>query len=131
MDLDHHHNDGCQPVVSCVCGMLFSGGFVDELWAPGSTRESCFVSIGRDLDKMALIDRVVSCRCSEVLRFSVGEKVLANVRSHPKARPDGYKCGRIIKQWDEGNATRIELQDDDKTNVRVAVDEDEFVKAMP
>lgn len=36
-------------------GMLFSGGFVDEEWAPGQPRESCFVFIGRDLDKEALI----------------------------------------------------------------------------
>jgi len=112
-------------------GMLFNGGFVDDLWDPGSTRESCFVFIGRDLDKKALIDGIMSCRCSEVLRFSVGDKVLANVGSHPKARPDGYTCGHILKQWDEGNAYRIELQDDDKTNVWGPVDEDEFVKAMP
>ena len=111
--------------------MLFSGGFADEYWTPGAKRENCFVFIGRDLDKKTLIDGFTQCKCSDVLRFAVGDMVLANVGAHPNAGADGYTPGKIIKQWDEGNAYRIELQDDAKTNVWGPVDEDTFVKAMP
>jgi len=112
-------------------GMLFSGGFADELWAPGQKRENCFVFIGRDLDKKFLIDGFMACKCSDKLRFAVGDMVLANVGEHPNALADGYTPGKILKLWDEGNAYRIELQDDAKTNVWGPIDEDTFVKAMP
>ena len=114
-------------------GMLFSGDFVDEEWAQGEKRENCFVFIGRDLDKKALIDGFLACKCSDVLRFSVGDTVLANVgpEGSPIADADGYALGKIVKQWDEGNAYLIELQDDDKTQVWGPIDEDSFVMAGP
>ena len=112
-------------------GMLFSGGFVDELWPEGQPRENCFVFIGRDLDKKALIDGFMACKCSDALRFAVGDKVLANVGPHPLAGPDGYTPGKILLQWDEGNAYRIELADEAKTNVWGPIDEDGFVKPVP
>merc|ERR1712031_118302 len=55
-------------------GMLFSGGFSDAEWAPGEKRECRFVFIGRDLDKAALMDGFMGCKCSEELRFTVGSK---------------------------------------------------------
>jgi len=113
-------------------GMLFSGGFVDAEWAPGEKRECRFVFIGRDLDKKALLDGFMACQCSEELRFKVDDKVMARVGKATKgAGPDGYCLGKILKQWDQGNCYRIELQNGDGTNVWGPIDEDNFVKAAP
>jgi len=104
-------------------GMLFSGGFVTAQWAEGEQRECRFVFIGKNLDKTALIDGFTACKCSEELRFKVGDKVLARVGDSE------YKSGIVIALWDDGNAYRIELQDDEKTNVWGPIDEDKFIKA--
>ena len=89
-------------------GMIFSGGFVDEQWAPDAPRENCFVFIGRDLDKRALIDGFMACACDEVLRFAVGESVMVNAgREHPLADADGFVPGKILLHWDEGNAYHV------------------------
>ena len=76
-----------------------------------------------------LIDGFMACKCSDKLRFAVGDSVRAKVGKHPLVGPDGYVPGKIIKVWDDGNAYRIELQDDKKTNVWGPIDEDSFVKA--
>lgn len=57
------------------------------------------------------------------LRFKVGDQVEAKV--------DGgrWQRGKILRQWDEGNPYRIELDDREKTNVWGPVDEDDFVRA--
>ncbi len=60
-------------------GMLFSGAFVKERWAEGEKRECRFVFIGKNLDKEALLEGFLNCRCSEELRFKVGEQVMARV----------------------------------------------------
>ena len=110
-------------------GMLFSGGFVDATWADGEKRECRFVFIGRDLDKQKLIDGFMACKCSEVLRFKIGDTVKAKVCKMKAADPEGYCVGTILKTWDNGNCYRIELQDGSKTNVWGPIDEDRFVKA--
>jgi hypothetical protein len=114
----------------CVCfilfqgvGMQFSRGFVTAQWAEGEQRECRFTFIGKNLDKTALIDGFMACKCSEELRFKVGDKVLARVGDSE------YKSGIVIALWDDGNAYRIELQDDEKTNVWGPIDEDKFIKA--
>ena len=56
-------------------------------------------------------------------------RVLWHPRSSKAAGPDGYCLGTVIKEWDQGNAYRIELQDGNKTNVWGPIDEDNFVKA--
>jgi len=109
-------------------GMLFSGGFVNATWAPEEKRECRFVFIGRDLDKKALNDGFMACKCSAELRFKVGDKVMAQV-GKAKGGPDGFHLGTILKLWDQGNAYRIELQDAKKTNVYGPVDENVCVKA--
>ena len=48
-----------------------------------------------------------------------------------KGGPDGYCAGTVIKEWDQGNCYRIELEDGKKTNVWGPIDEDMFVKAAP
>jgi G3E family GTPase len=109
-------------------GMLFSGGFVDVEWAEGEKRENCFVFIGRDLDKAKLIDGFMACQCSEELRFKIGDSVKARVGDRECADADGYCQGTILKQWDNGNAYRIEIEDGKKTNVWGPIDEDDYVK---
>jgi len=106
-------------------GMLFSGGFTGSKWAPGETRECRFVFIGKHLDKDALLAGFDKCRCDLETRFKPGDKVLAKVGKGA----DGFFPGVILKVWDEGNPYRIELQDDEKTNVWGPVDEAIYVKA--
>ncbi|CAL53506.1 Cobalamin (vitamin B12) biosynthesis CobW-like,C-terminal [Ostreococcus tauri] len=107
-------------------GMLFSGGFVDATWAKNEPRECRFVFIGKNLDKGALINGFMDCKCSSELRFKVGDKVLAQVGADSD---DGYVRGVIRKTWDSGNPYQIELHDGKKTKVWGPVDEDDFVKA--
>ena len=57
------------------------------------------------------------------LRFKVGDKVQAQV--------GGFVDGVIIKLWDFGNPYRIELEDDEKTNVWGPKDEDYYVRKRP
>jgi len=115
-------------------GMLFSGGFVDETWAAGEKRECRFVFIGKNLDKTALHDGFMACKCEEALRFKVGDAVMARVGKATAAKvpgsdADGYAPGKVLKTWDDGNCYRIELQNAEKTNVWGPIDEDMFVKA--
>lgn len=107
-------------------GMLFSGGFVDAKWGADEERECRFVFIGKNLDKDALINGFMDCKCSSRLRFKVGDAVLAQVGA---ADNDGYCRGTVRKTWDSGNPYQIELEDGKKTKVWGPVDEDEFVKA--
>jgi G3E family GTPase len=107
-------------------GMLFSGGFVDAKWGADEERECRFVFIGKNLDKDALINGFMDCKCSSKLRFKVGDAVLAQVGA---ADNDGYCRGTVRKTWDSGNPYQIELEDGKKTKVWGPVDEDEFVKA--
>ena len=103
-------------------GMLFTGGFSDFEWGPDEPRECRFVFIGRNLNKKELIDGVMACKVSGELRFKVGDKVLAHAGK-------GWTPGIIIKLWDEGNPYRIELEDDEATNLWGPMDDDRFVMA--
>merc|ERR1711939_956469 len=102
-------------------GMLFSGGFSDIEWEEGEERGCRFVFIGRNLDKKALVAGVEACKFEGELRFNIGDKVYARAGK-------GWTPGKIIKQWDQGNPYRIELEDDDKTNVWGPLDDDMLVK---
>ena len=102
-------------------GMLFSGGFHDAVWKEDETRESRFVFIGKHLDRDFYVNAFNACRVGAKLRFAVGTMVEANVGE--------FKLGKIVKQWDEGNAYRIQLQDEGKTEVWAPVDVDVYVRA--
>jgi G3E family GTPase len=106
-------------------GMLFSGNFSDQKWGPDETRECRFVFIGKDLDKKRLIDDFMDCQCDEKLRFAVGSKVSACTGKGAT----GWSTGTVIKCWDEGNPYRIQLDDDEGTNIWAPVDIDSFCKA--
>ena len=100
--------------------MLFGGDFVSEigLWKDDEPRECRFVFIGRNLDETNLLEGLLECQAEE-LRFSVGDTVWANI-GH-------FAEGKILKCWDEGNPYRVEIQDDEKSNVWVPIDNDQFV----
>ena len=102
--------------------MLFSGDFSEEigLWKENETRECRFVFIGRNLDHKALQDGLMDC-IAEDLRFNVGDKVYANIGE--------FTEGRILKCWDQGNPYRVEIQNDEKSNVWVPIDSDQFVRS--
>jgi len=101
--------------------MLFGGDFSREigLWKDNEVRECRFVFIGRDLDHEALKQGLMDCRAEE-LRFNVGDTVYANIGT--------FTEGRILKIWDEGNPYRVEIQNDEKTNVWVPIDNDDYVR---
>ena len=102
-------------------GMLFTGGF-QGFWKKDEVRESRFVFIGKNLDKEFLRIGFYACRVTKDLRFNVGTLVEVNV--------GGYKQGKILKHWDEGNAYRVEVQDGKQTNVWAPVDVDGYIRAI-
>merc|ERR1712130_348805 len=56
------------------------------------------------------------------LRFKIGDMVQANIGK--------YTLGKIVAVWDQGNAYRIEIQNEKKINVWAPVDVDAFVRAV-
>ena len=102
--------------------MLFGGDFSEEigLWKEGEERECRFVFIGRDLDPEALREGLMACQAEE-LRFNVGDTVYANIGQFTK--------GRILKCWDQGNPYRVEIQNEERSNVWVPIDDDRYVRA--
>ena len=103
--------------------MLFGGKFSEDigLWKEGEKRECRFVFIGRDLDHEALESGLMEC-LAEDLRFNVGDTVYANVGQ--------FTEGKILKCWDQGNPYRVEIQNEEKSNVWVPEDSDEFVRSV-
>ena len=101
--------------------MLFGGGFSSEVapWKEGEARECRFVFIGRDLDHEELQSGLMECRAEE-LRFNVGDMVYANTGE--------FTEGKILKCWDEGNPYRVEIQNEEKSNVWVPIDSDDYVR---
>ena len=100
--------------------MLFGGGFSSEVapWKEGETRECRFVFIGRDLDQEELQKGLMDCKAEE-LRFNVGDTVYANIGE--------FTEGRILKCWDEGNPYRVEIQNAERSNVWVPIDNTAYV----
>ena len=103
--------------------MLFSGNFTTEIasWKEDEERECRFVFIGRNLDHEALQEGLMKCK-AERLRFNVGDTVLANIGE--------FAEGRILKCWDQGNPYRVEIQNEERTNVWVPMDNDSYVMEM-
>ena len=100
--------------------MLFGGGCSSEVapWKEGETRECRFVFIGRDLDQEELQKGLMDCKAEE-LRFNVGDTVYANIGE--------FTEGRILKCWDEGNPYRVEIQNAERSNVWVPIDNNDYV----
>ena len=103
--------------------MLFGGDFTEK-WGELEVRESKFVFIGKNLDKKRLEDGFMNCKAGD-LRFKVGEAVFARTGV-------GYQKGKVVKQWEEGNAYRVLLEDDDDTEVYAPIDDDMYIRgAIP
>jgi|TARA_B100001758_G_C18329810_1_gene568156 G3E family GTPase len=102
--------------------MLFGGNFSKDigLWKQDEKRECRFVFIGRDLDHDALQSGLMDC-IAEELRFNVGDTVFANIGE--------FTEGKILKCWDQGNPYRVEIQNEEKSNVWVPIDNDDFVRS--
>tara|TARA_B100001109_G_scaffold161740_1_gene131655 strand:- start:3804 stop:5087 length:1284 start_codon:yes stop_codon:yes gene_type:complete len=100
--------------------MMFGGGFSSEVapWKEGETRECRFVFIGRNLDHEELQQGLMDCKAEE-LRFNVGDIVSVNIGE--------FTEGRILKCWDEGNPYRVEIQDEERSNVWVPIDSSDYV----
>jgi len=102
-------------------GMIFTGGFDDREWeVPESERESRFVFIGKNIDHEFLREGFMACRVTDDLRFKIGTTVEANV--------GGFEQGKVIAHWNEGNAYRIELNNNKKVNVWAPLDIDAYVR---
>ena len=101
--------------------MLFAGNFSNEIsaWKEGEVRECRFVFIGRNLDHDALQAGLMDCKAEE-LRFNVGDTVYANIGE--------FAEGKILKCWDEGNPYRVEIQNQERSNVWVPLDNDNYVR---
>lgn len=85
--------------------MLFGGKFADE-WKEGEKRESCFVFIGRNIDKDEFTSNFLACSIANIaLRFNVGTRVLAKTKKGKSLK--AYEKGTVIALWDEGNPYRI------------------------
>jgi hypothetical protein len=104
--------------------MLFAGNFSKDIgiWKDDEKRECRFVFIGRDLDHEALQNGLMECRAEE-LRFNVGDTVYANL-GHSE-----FTEGKVLKIWDQGNPYRVEIQNEEKSNVWVPIDNDDYVRA--
>ncbi|POM70164.1 Cobalamin synthesis protein [Phytophthora palmivora] len=100
---------------------LFNGRFADN-WAPGETRETRFVFIGKNLDREALTDGFLACRATKDLRFRVGDRVMANTGD------EGFQTGTIVQLWDQGNPYAIQL--DNGRKMWAPVDEIGLVRAL-
>lgn len=102
--------------------MVFNGNFMSSMpWKKGETREAKFVFIGKNLDYADLSAKFKSIFWEPPLRFKVGDKIEANTGD--------WSPGTIIKVWDDGNPYRIELDDEEKTNIWGPDDVDAFVRA--
>jgi G3E family GTPase len=100
--------------------MLFGGQFGEEWEA--NKKQGRFIFIGRNLDRDLLIREFEACRATESLRFSVGQHVLVNLEK-------GFTAGKVLRQWDEGNAYRIAVFDG--RNVWAPTDSDAFIRCAP
>ena len=59
---------------------------------------------------------------AEDLRFNVGDSVYANIGE--------FVEGKILKCWDDGNPYRVEIQNAEKSNVWVPIDDDRYVRSF-
>ncbi|KAL9187574.1 hypothetical protein ACHAXT_001677 [Thalassiosira profunda] len=102
-------------------GMLFNGNISDQKWeVPEAERENIFVFIGKNLDHDWLRECFKACIVTDQLRFKVGDKVQANIGE--------FTNGVVKALWDDGNAYRIELEDEEMTNVYAPIDVDTYVR---
>jgi G3E family GTPase len=103
-------------------GMTFTGGFSTKEWESDETRESRFVFIGKNLDHDMYRSGFTACRVDAPLRFAVGDLVEVNIGE--------YVTGTVLRQWDDGNAYRVEIEDEFGyiDNVWAPIDIDTYIR---
>jgi G3E family GTPase len=103
-------------------GMTFTGGFSTKEWTSDETRESRFVFIGKNLDHDMYRSGFTACRVDAPLRFAVGDVVEVNIGE--------YVTGTVLRQWDDGNAYRVEIEDEWGfiDNVWAPIDIDTYIR---
>lgn len=109
-------------VVQCV-HMQRNQNFTRE-WGEQDTRHNRIIFIGRNMQqrRQELTEGFMACLVKP-LRFPAGAKVLA------RNSADGYTNAKVLKHWDQCRAYRLELEDEQRTNVWAPVDEDYFIKS--
>jgi len=120
--------------------MLFNGVFSDVCWKQGEPRESCFVFIGKNLDKDKLLKELDSIKVPDTLRFAVGEEVLVwfagtscglQTCAFSTCDAGEWKKVKISKLWDSGDPYQVELDEPDENGKRkrwVPEDTDDYVR---
>jgi hypothetical protein len=78
-----------------------------QTWEPNESRECRFVFIGRDLDKPALQEGFMKCKCSHTLRFKEGDQLEALVGDDATKNAVPGEGGEwvpaiVVRTWDEG-----------------------------
>jgi len=108
-------------------GMSFLGEFdANFTWKKDEIRESRFIFIGKHLDHDFYQEAFQKCIVPKVgsieLRFPVGTVVEANVGV--------YQRGTVLKQWDEDNAYRVEIDGPPKAIVWAPIDHDAYIRSI-
>jgi G3E family GTPase len=103
-------------------GTTLTSGFANLPWQTDEPRESRFCFIGKNLDRELYVSGFTACRVDAVLRFAVGDTVEVNIGS--------YVRGTVLKQWDDGNAYRVEIEDEfgHIDNVWAPIDIDNYIR---
>jgi G3E family GTPase len=103
-------------------GMTLTSGFANLPWRTDEPRESRFCFIGKNLDRELYVSGFTACRVDAKLRFAVGDDVEVNIGT--------YVRGTVLKQWDDGNAYRIEIEDEFGyiDNVWAPIDIDNYIR---
>jgi G3E family GTPase len=103
-------------------GMTLTSGFANLPWRTDEPRESRFCFIGKNLDRELYVSGFTACRVDAKLRFAVGDDVEVNIGT--------YVRGTVLKQWDDGNAYRVEIEDEFGyiDNVWAPIDIDNYIR---
>ena len=88
-------------------------------WGKSEKRTNKLCFIGKNLNREEIEKDVKDCLDAPDLRFKIGQDVYCNC--------DGWKKGKIIKTWDECNAYRVRLYEDN-VEVWAPVDWDMFIR---
>jgi G3E family GTPase len=102
--------------------MIFNREFSQKCWQKDEVRECRMVFIGRNLDKQELTDGIMACKVEGDLRFKIGDMV------EVKDDNDMFQLCKVVKHWDEGWPYVVQMQDQWKTKLWAAADEDEFIR---
>ena len=85
--------------------------------------------IGKGLVEDEIRQAFFECECDEELRFELGQTVMA-LAGNPNDEGGGWLEGKVIQQWDQGNAYRIELSKEGGGDVWAPVNTNDYVRKL-